>query len=271
MAITNNPFPKMIRELCNELEINCTELSDHWVFRLEKSGKVFHIVGNRFDLNTAASGALCDDKVSTYETLKNANLPAVPHYLFYNENFSRHTRPSITFSKQLSTFLSTAIYPLVIKPNHGTCGRDIFFCKDLAAANSATTCLTATDDTFCASPFIDAPHEYRCFFLDNKILLIYRKDRTTSWQHNLSKGAIPKLINPSSSLYEKLSTLALAAGTALNLRFATIDILEAKTGELLVLEANQGVMTTIFASLSPKNYELSKNIYRSALKSLFML
>lgn len=158
-----------------------------------------------------------------------------------------------------------------MKPNHGTCGRDVFLCEDLTAANSAATHLITTDDTFCAAPFIDAPHEYRCFFLDNQILLIYRKNRTTSWQHNLSKGATPKIIEPSNPLYKKLSTLALAAGAALNLRFATIDILETKEGNLLVLEINQGVMTTIFASLSPENYELSKNIYRSALKSLFML
>lgn len=265
-------FNQMIRELCAELDITYVELSDGWVFRLSKSGRTYHIIGNRFDLNLSASSALADDKVSTYEVLHHANVPAVPHYLFYNENFSHDsTSVSPRLASQINSTLSTIPYPIVVKPNHGSRGRDVYLCHNSVEAHSALQQLLHTDETIAYCPFFEAPYEYRCFFLDGQILLIYRKNRTNSWQHNLSRGAKPQIIPSDSPLFASLSSLASRAGTALNIRFATIDILENTSGEQRVLEINQGITTSIFSQTHPDGYELSKNIYRAALKSLFML
>lgn len=265
-------FNQMIRELCAELGIHYTELSDGWVFRLEKSGLVRHIIGNRFDLNLSASGALADDKVSTYAILNHAGVPAIPHHLFYNEDFTYDaTSVSPRLKSQINSTLPRLTYPVVFKPNHGSRGRDVFLCHTQAEATTALTQLLRTDETIAYSPFFEAPYEYRCFFLDGQILLIYRKERTNSWQHNLSHGAKPVVIPQDSPLFASLSTLAVKAGLALNIRCATIDILENSSGKKRVLEVNQGITTTIFAQTHPDGYELSKNIYRSALKSLFML
>ena len=80
-------FNRMIRELCDELHIHYTELSDSWVFRLERDGITHFISGNRFDLNPAAAGAIADDKVSTFAVLHHLDVPAIPHELIYNPGF----------------------------------------------------------------------------------------------------------------------------------------------------------------------------------------
>ena len=254
-------FKQMIRELCAELSISYTELSDHWIFRLEKDGKVHFISGNRFDLNSAASADLADDKVSAYEVMHHAGISAVPHRLV----LSRDPK-----SKALS-LLKSQNYPIVIKPNRGAGGRNVFLCETPLVGKKNLQKVLRSDRAVAICPFIDAPYEYRCFFLDGKILLIYQKIRTNSWQHNLSHGAKPVIVPQSSATYSKLSKLASAAGNALGLRFATVDILEDTRGKFHVIELNQGVSTTIFSQSSPENYELAKNIYRRALKALFVL
>ena len=59
-------FHKMIIELCKELNIEVKKLSYDWILELSKDGKVFHIVGNNFDLNSESSGKIACDKYATY-------------------------------------------------------------------------------------------------------------------------------------------------------------------------------------------------------------
>lgn len=84
-----------------------------------------------------------------------------------------------------------------------------------------------------------------------------------NWKHNLGTGASPLLINEK-SLIEKLEVLALKACNVLQVRFASVDIVQ--TGnEYLVLEINSGIMMEAFASTSPNNYNIAKQIYADAI------
>lgn len=286
-------FNQIIRELCAELDIRYTELSDGWIFRLEKNSITHFISGNCFDLNSSASSAIASDKVSTYELLKSASIPAVPHYLIYNPDFI-HKKLSPALESRISLLLDKFSFPLVIKPTHGSRGRDVYLCHTRSEAERHIYSLLRTDESVCLSPYFPAEFEYRCFFLDGEILLIYQKSRNRgSFRHNLSHGASPVILDSSSELYDDLVSLAVNAGRALGLRFATIDILSAKensddpcyspilsaeensekpnTSDIKVLEVNSGVTTTIFAKKAENGYVLAKNIYREALKHLFYL
>ena len=77
-----------------------------------------------------------------------------------------------------------------------------------------------------------------------------------SWKHNLSGGAKPTILQHG-ELYEKIEKLAIAAGKAMNINFATIDVI------------NSGIGATIFIELVDDGYNIIKNIYREALKKLF--
>lgn len=103
---------------------------------------------------------------------------------------------------------------------------------------------------------------------DINILTILPTDEIfeLGWKHNLGKGAKPIIIEDE-LLKEKLTTLAIKASKAVNINFASVDIVESQD-ELFVMEINSGVMTENFAQESELNYNIAKTIYRNAIKAM---
>lgn len=89
-----------------------------------------------------------------------------------------------------------------------------------------------------------------------------------SWKHNLSGGAIPKILEKG-KLYEKIEQLAIQAGKVMNMNFTTIDIIQTVDNEFYIMEMNSGVCGDIFAKTLEDGYEKMKDIYRKALEDLF--
>jgi glutathione synthase/RimK-type ligase-like ATP-grasp enzyme len=86
------------------------------------------------------------------------------------------------------------------------------------------------------------------------------------WKHNLGKGAKPIIITES-KLKNDLTELAISAAKAVNINFASVDIVECNS-KLLVMEINSGVMTESFAQESVDNYNIAKSIYKSAMTEM---
>ena len=61
----------------------------------------------------------------------------------------------------------------------------------------------------------------------------------------------------------------LKVANALDLNFVSVDIIELFTGEILVLEANSGVMIENFIKLIPDGKKIAKNIYTKAIDEMF--
>lgn len=88
-----------------------------------------------------------------------------------------------------------------------------------------------------------------------------------NWKHNLGQGAQPEIITDH-SLVTQLGSLALNAAQAVNVRFASVDIIRTG-GDFKVLEINSGVMMESFARMNAQNYTQAKSIYLEALAVLF--
>jgi glutathione synthase/RimK-type ligase-like ATP-grasp enzyme len=86
------------------------------------------------------------------------------------------------------------------------------------------------------------------------------------WKHNLGQGANPEIVQ-NEELVERLSDLALRAAQAVNVHFASIDIIETNN-QYLVLEINSGVMMEHFSQLNNSNYQIAKRIYKEAIESM---
>jgi len=87
------------------------------------------------------------------------------------------------------------------------------------------------------------------------------------WKHNLGEGAAPQLV-PGGPLHDQLVKLARAAQQAINIRFASIDIVEVDN-ELLVLEINSGVMMEYFVRHFDDGRAKAKAIYAKAVDKMF--
>jgi glutathione synthase/RimK-type ligase-like ATP-grasp enzyme len=97
-------------------------------------------------------------------------------------------------------------------------------------------------------------------------VLISDEKMPLTWKHNLGQGALPEFITDK-SLFENLGNLAKQAASAVNVQFASVDIIQTG-GKYLVLEINSGIMMENFAETNASNYALAKNIYQEAILTL---
>lgn len=91
-----------------------------------------------------------------------------------------------------------------------------------------------------------------------------------SWKHNLGNGA-KGIIVEDEKLRKELAEFMKRVADALGIRFASIDI-AVVSGVCYVMEVNSGIMIENFAVQEPDAgydyYEITKNIYRKAVKTL---
>lgn len=305
-------FHVLMRELCTEMGIELKKLSFDWILQLTKDGKVRHITGNRFDINPEAGGDIACDKYATYEVLKSQNVPVVEHTMVFNPAMrGRYIGDEGVSLTVVSEFLKHGC--LVVKPNNGCEGIGVSLCRTLRETEIAIQKLFKSYGSVSISPFYDIKTEYRTFYLNGKVHLIYGKTKPfvvgdgkstmgelieqlnlpekgvvndnmnaidltyvpndkekveISWKHNLSGGALPTVLEKS-ELYEKIEKVAIQAGKAMNMNFATIDVIQTVDDELYVLEVNSGVCATIFIDLVDGGYETIKEIYRESLNTMF--
>lgn len=305
-------FHRLMRELCQEMDIKLEKLSYDWILQLTKNGKVKHITGNRFDLNPEASGDIACDKYATYEVLKSQKVPVIEHVMIFNPATRSGCIPDEGNSlKIVSEFLKYGC--LVVKPNSGCEGIGVSLCRTLKEVETAIQRLFRSSPSISICPYYDIKTEYRTFYLNGEVKLIYGKTKPfvigdgkstmgelieglnlpdksvvqsnlsvidfnyvpkdkekvdISWKHNLSGGATPTILEKS-ELYDKVANLAIQAGHAMNMNFATIDIIQTTDDQLYVLEINSGVCGTIFIDSIDGGYDIIKDIYRKSLEDMF--
>lgn len=92
---------------------------------------------------------------------------------------------------------------------------------------------------------------------------------TISWKHNLSSGAEPIIIDENDEYIKEVRNIAKNAGDALNIKFASVDVVVTEKKEVLVMEINGSVCMNKFAEIIPNGYEIAKSIYSKAIDKMF--
>ena len=302
----------MLQELCKEMNIKIESLSYGWIFKLSKDNKVRYITGN-FDINRTASSKIACDKYGTFEVLKSQDIPIIKHTMVFNpEERKEYIKEDEIWDIVYKEFDKEK--KVVVKPNYGFEGKGVFLCNTLEETKEAVKFLLNRNTSISICPFYDIKKEYRAFYLNGEILLIYEKEKPLvvgsgkdnvrtlvenlnlpnndvvknnlskidmdyipkknekielSWKHNLYGGATAKVIDKENKYYEEIEHLAIRSGKALDMSFATIDIINTKNDELYVLEINSGVAASIFSRVVENGKELTKEIYKKALIEIF--
>ena len=96
-----------------------------------------------------------------------------------------------------------------------------------------------------------------------------REEVTISWKHNLSSGAEPIIIDENDEFIGKVREVAKKAGDALNIKFASVDVVVTENKDVLVMEVNGSVCMNKFAEIIPNGYEIAKSIYSKAIDKMF--
>lgn len=255
-------FVDLISEAAHRAGAEVRWLSNEWIARLEKRGRMRFIHGTSFPLNSSAAAAIAADKVSTYTVLSDAGIPAVPHYLI-------RLPPSGYVKGAGERVLSAIGVPLVVKPTAGAGSLDVYKAETVAEGRALVQRLAARYRSLAVAPFVQVLGEYRVVMLDETPELLYEKRLTDrhEWRHNFKHGAIPVLVD-SPAMVAMLSDIAIAAMRALDGRFMCVDVITTETGARII-EINSGVMLSAFAGQSSGYRERALRVYTRAIKRSF--
>ena len=298
-------FKKLIKEICNEENIDYKLISKDWVMMLSKNNITKCISGYRFPLNDHALGSIIDDKYAFYDLCKDLDLPIIDHQIFFNPKTLNGKK---TFSL-LEKYFKENKNNIVIKPNNGTEGNNVFHITKKEELLDKVKELFKNNYSISACPFYKINSEYRVVVLNKKVKLIFEKQKPIvigngkntikellmilnpyyfknikltneynrilkneevfeyDWRFNLSKGATANFVNDK-KLYEKLSKIAVDVCNKINGNFLSIDIIKTEN-HFYLIEANSGVCINKVCNFIDKDLKLTKEIYKEAIISMF--
>lgn len=294
------PFNEMIKSVAEELGIKTTFLSDDWTIVLEKNNQIHYITGYQFDLNHHAIGNIMDDKGLFWDMLKYKNIPVIEQKVIfkdYEKNditnyFLTHDEEIIVkgnisnagkevfkinnidelfkiidrlFLKQFSVSLCP-YYD--IKNEY----RVIILNNDVRVIFGKIKPVIYGDGKKTMKMLAQEYHHYYVIHEEEIInpdyIPIKNEKIELNFKFNLSSGAHSFTDIPL-DLKNKIINLALDVTRKLNITFASVDIINTKNNELLVMEANSGVTMNKFILQNDNGYDIAYNIYRDAIKLMF--
>lgn len=294
---------KIVKEICEENAIDFKSFSYDWILQLSANGRKMFIYGYKFPNNNASIEQICNDKSALSDILAVQKIPHVEHHFFMSPNNARYTGENgdwdrmeellyqhkavvckantgtggknvfkvdskkklemavhSIFSKDRSLCIApyrniTSEYRVIIV--NSTIGVIYEKHRPAVIGNGVDTTkrLIENDDTLSGIE-IDPD-------IDLNYIPASQEKVEVSWKHNLGQGAKPVIV-VDNLLQERLSALALSCVLALDVEFASVDIIESENG-LEVLEVNSGIMMESFSQSSPDNYAIAKEIYKKAI------
>ena len=170
-----NNFKEIIKEICTEDNIKYKFLSKDWVIMLEKDGKTRFIYGYKFDLNSHGIGLIADDKYALYEVLKSKNIPVIEHKIVYNKMNNLDYAIGCNTYEYVKEYFEKNNNNIVIKPNDGTCGKNVFNVTDVNEIDIVLDKIFLKNYSISMCPFYKIKHEYRAIMLDGENKLLYTK------------------------------------------------------------------------------------------------
>lgn len=259
----------IVKEICIEKKIEFNLLSKDWIIKLSREGKVAYIVGTKFSINSVASAGIASDKYATYEVLREANIPIIEHKMIFNSKFRKGFASDFNSTKEIKQYIkSQSNGKCVLKANSGSCGDDVFLCESYFDFLRNIRKIFKYKESASLCPFYDIDTEYRVICLDDNVRLIYgKKASQNGWKNNLSQGAVV-IDCTDEELKHNLEDLAIKVMQKLAIRFASVDIIKLKTGELLIIEVNSGVTINKYIDFVENGKEVAKQIYSEAIEKM---
>ena len=291
-------FNIIIKRIGEELGIKVTLLSDNWLTILEKDNKIHYIQGYKFDLNNHGIGNIMDDKGLFNDLMHYKKLPTIEQISFFG-----------CYDKEIVLDYFRKHNNLIVKGNIGTCGTNVYLVKNEEDLFKKMDLLLSKQDSISIEPYYDIINEYRVILLNNEVKIMYGKERPViigdgkstikelaikyneffkesntiknpdyipkpnerielDFRYNLSQGA--RLFTEiDSNLKERIIKLAKEVTKALDITFASVDIIHTTDDKILVLEANSGVMMDNYIRLCKDGYNYAYNVYKEAIELMF--
>ena len=167
----------MFKEISEELGINCTLISKDWIFMLEKDGVIKFFAGYKSALNDHAVGTVIDDKYALYDVLKNKNKPVSEYNIVYGERVQEDYAIGCNNFEYVRNYFYNHNLDIVLKPNSGTCGRDVYRVRDVNELEELYNKLTKRYFSINMGPYYPIVNEYRFIVYNGDVRIAYKKNK----------------------------------------------------------------------------------------------
>ena len=295
-------FNKIIKQICQEKNIQYQELSDDWIIKLKKENKNRFLVGYKFDLNTQATAEICNDKFALYAVLDSEEIPVIKYNILFKNEEDR-----------LKKYFEEYNQNVVLKPNNGTCGNNVLHICDYNELKDEYNRLISKCYSVDICPYYEIESEYRVIYLSDK-QHIYKKVRPIiigdgvhtvkellidfnreyfskeenlknesisdeyipklgeiveyEWRFNLSKGA--KIADVEDEEKDVLMSIVNKIVEVIGVKFVSIDIVKLANNQYMVMEINSGVMMENLIKLRDDGEKIAKELYGEAIDLMFI-
>lgn len=169
------PFYTVLDDICKEKNIDSKILSFNWIIELKRGNEVHHIINSEFDLNTANSFTIANDKYATYIVLKENNIPTIEHRMIFSP-YTRSTLYSDELVREAKDLLKE--YPIIVlKANFSSKGDDVSRCETEEEVDEIIRKYFDEEhkDSISACPYVEIEYEYRAVVLNGEVIFIYKK------------------------------------------------------------------------------------------------
>lgn len=304
-------YTEIIYKICQKHNISIESIDDTSILKLTHNNSTHYIWSRRFDINSAISAKIADNKFETYKVLDLYSIPVV-ECIKINRLFTDEYNNSSYSNFYICNEMLNKHTAIVIKPNCSYEGYGVFKCISKKQIEEALVTLYYKYKYIVVSPFINIESEYRAIFFKGEILLVYRKELPCI----ISDGERPLIalltkkeyrpyikifsenelntiyrkgdkiylnwkfnlsqgalcsIVNEKNLYNKISSLAISAANAIGIDFASVDIIIDVDGKMQILETNSGVAMDQFIHKATNGREIAASIYEKVIVRMFNL
>jgi len=261
-----------LTEICKEQRILIEFLSQGYIIRLSKNDQVRHIIGPYWEINNTASDRIACDKYGCYQVLESRGIPAIQHEILQNPlRRPNWSGPYGSWSQALDLFTSFNSR-VVVKPNTGSYGKDIYFANTICELETGMQAIFAYHASAAISPYHEIKNEYRVFYLNGECRFAYGKEKNELGTHNLAAGASAFMLDEQkdAALITQITSLATNAANCIGINFASVDVADTEQG-FKIMEINAGVQAGILLEQHPDLHHMFKNILTDAVLGMFRL
>jgi glutathione synthase/RimK-type ligase-like ATP-grasp enzyme len=191
-------FVDAVKTYCSDHGIAVDIRSQGWliVMRREQSmtlePKTRFTFGYDVGLNSAMAHRIASDKAATAEVLALSGVACIPHTVFLNPKLNALIGAQGSWAAMLA-LLDENPGGLVVKPNEGTSGRDVFLATSRATLEFAADRIFSGHPGLAISPYAEIDEEVRVVLIDDMAAVVYRKERpsvTGDGTHSLLELAL---------------------------------------------------------------------------------
>lgn len=263
---------------CRELGIEPDFLDDNRNFvRVRAGGRPYYFINFTSPIGRQDILRICRDKAFTHRLIRDRiRTPRTRDYLdpLCRKEYRKYA-PLPSHAAIIEDMTAGFEFPMVVKRNQGTRGRNVFLCRSRRDVENAVAAVfdprTKTYDyVVLAQEWIPNAVEYRLIWMDGEIPLVYRKDTAgASFAGNLSPlhwehaRAVPA---DDPGLLKRFQTFLAPLPDILELGFSGLDILQDEAQRLWLLEINSQPDFALF--IRDNGDDRIVTIYRRLLQRL---